>query len=94
MMGTQQGGKQLKFGVTAQIADLYHAVEQHMDGARLSDQGKASLRFFINKVAVRAGYIYPAERNRIPDWVMHDLTRRLEDRQKDAALRLSSRCWR
>ncbi len=48
-------------GGTAQIADLYSAVEQHMDGARLSDQGKASLRFFINTVAVKAGYIYPAD---------------------------------
>src|SRR5262249_33432708 len=54
-------------GGTAQIADLYHAVEQHMDGGRLSDQGKASLRFFINKVAVKAGYVYPADPT-TPGW--------------------------
>ena len=46
---------------TAQMVDLYQAVEQHMDDARLSEQGKASLRFFINKVAVKAGYVYPAD---------------------------------
>lgn len=50
-------------GGTAQMADLYKAVEQHMHGAKLSDQGKASLRFFINKVAVKASYVYPADPN-------------------------------
>lgn len=48
-------------GGIAQMADLYQAVEQHMGGAKLSDQGKASLRFFINRVAVKAGYVYPAD---------------------------------
>jgi len=57
----------LTHGGIAQMADLYHAVEQHMDGAKLSDQGKASLRFFINKVAVKAGYVYPADPT-IPGW--------------------------
>lgn len=54
-------------GGTAQIIDCYKAVEQHMNGAKLSDQGKASLRFFINKVAVKAGYVYPANPS-LPGW--------------------------
>lgn len=45
----------------AQMADIYKAIEQRMNGAKLSDQGKASLRFFINKVAVKAGYVYPSD---------------------------------
>lgn len=49
------------------IGDLYKVVEHHMNGATLSEQGKASLRFFINKVAVRAGYIYPADPS-TPGW--------------------------
>lgn len=52
-----------KQGGSASIGDLYHAVEAHMHGAQLSEQGKASLRYFINKVAVKAGYVYPAEPN-------------------------------
>src|SRR5262245_1372750 len=46
-------------GGSAPMADLYAAVERRMAGRKLSYQGRASLRFFINRVAVRAGYIYP-----------------------------------
>src|SRR5258708_7643984 len=38
-----------------------------MGGAHLSTQGKASLRFFVNRVAVEAGYIYPYEKDN-PGW--------------------------
>lgn len=33
----------------------------------LSDQGRASLRFFVNRIVVRAGYIYPQEKEQ-PGW--------------------------
>lgn len=46
-------------GGTAQMSDIYAAVEQCMNGAMLSEQGKASLREYVNRKAVKAGYIYP-----------------------------------
>ena len=46
-------------GGTAQISDIYAAVEQRMNGAMLSEQGRASLREYVNRKAVNAGYIYP-----------------------------------
>jgi hypothetical protein len=46
-------------GGMAQIADIYAAVERHMGGVMLSEQGKASLREYVNRKAVNAGYIYP-----------------------------------
>ena len=54
-------------GGTAHMPDIYEAVEQNMNGAKLSAQGKASLRFFINKIAVKAGYVYPADPS-TPGW--------------------------
>lgn len=54
-------------GGSAPMDVLYTAVEQHMNGAKLSVQGKASLRYFINRVAVQAGYVYPADQV-TPGW--------------------------
>lgn len=54
-------------GGKAEMPDLYAAVERHMNGQRLSAQGRASLRFFINKVATEAGYIYPHDPDN-PGW--------------------------
>jgi hypothetical protein len=51
----------------ADIKEIYSVVEDRMDGNKLSDQGKASLRFFINKVAVEAGLVYPFDKNS-PGW--------------------------
>lgn len=54
-------------GGHASMKDLYGAVEQAMHGSRLSAAGKASLRFFINRVAVKAGYVYPYD-SANPGW--------------------------
>lgn len=56
-------------GGEAQMAELYAAVEERLRprGLALSDQGRASLRFFINKVAVEAGYLYPHDKAK-PGW--------------------------
>jgi hypothetical protein len=56
-------------GGEAQMADLYDALEECVRplGFTLSDQGRASLRFFVNRVAVEAGYVYPHDKNR-PGW--------------------------
>jgi hypothetical protein len=32
-------------------------------GWKLSEQGRASLRFYVNRVAVKAGYVYPHDKN-------------------------------
>lgn len=45
---------------SASISEIYEAVEKEMSGNHLDDQGKASLRRFINTVAVRAGFVYPS----------------------------------
>jgi hypothetical protein len=51
------------------MAELYKPLERCLNenGQTLSDQGKASYRFFINKVAVEAGYLYPYEKDQ-PGW--------------------------
>ena len=54
-------------GGTADTGQIYSAVERRMAPMTLSHQGKSSLRFFVNKVAVKAGYIYPHDKSR-PGW--------------------------
>ena len=43
----------------AQMAEIYTAMEERLDGRVLSEQGRASLRRLINWNAVRAGFVYP-----------------------------------
>jgi hypothetical protein len=59
----------IRRGGTAQTPDIYQAVDAVLAsrGMSLSEQGKASLRFFINKVAVDAGYVYRHDPNS-PGW--------------------------
>lgn len=49
-------------GGSATMSQIIHALESALttrdSQSRLSEQGKASLRFFVNKVAVDAGYVY------------------------------------
>ena len=56
-------------GGKAKMADLYGPLNAVLkeDGKTLSYQGKSSYRFFINRVAVEAGYVYPHDRNS-PGW--------------------------
>ena len=54
-------------GGSASIEKIYAAVEHLMSGKNLSQQGKASLRFFVNNVAVKAGFIYPHDKTN-PGW--------------------------
>lgn len=56
-------------GGRAEMADLYKAVNAELTskGKCLSLQGRASLRFFINTVAVKAGYILPYDKKN-PGW--------------------------
>lgn len=55
-------------GGEAQMADIYDAVDDRLpEDCALSDQGRASLRFFVNRVAVQAGYVYPHDKSH-PGW--------------------------
>lgn len=59
----------IRRGGRAKTGDLYPTVESTLNakGFTLSEQGKASLRFFINKVAVDAGYVHPHDKA-APGW--------------------------
>jgi hypothetical protein len=56
-------------GGSARTGDFYEALEKVLGprGMALSEQGKSSLRFFINKVAVQAGYVRAHDPNS-PGW--------------------------
>ena len=56
-------------GGVAMMCDIYEAVEAVLNpkGFTLSEQGRASLRFYVNKVAVNAGYLHPHDKES-PGW--------------------------
>ncbi len=54
-------------GGKTSIEDIYQAVEEHMNGYVLSEQGKASLRTFINRDAVEKDYVHPYDSQK-PGW--------------------------
>lgn len=56
-------------GGTARMNQIYDAVNHRLNAnnCKLSSQGEASLRFYVNRVAVKAGYIYPYDKNH-PGW--------------------------
>lgn len=49
------------------MVEIYLAVEESIDGIQLSDQGRASLRRYVNYNAVEAGYVYPYDKDN-PGW--------------------------
>lgn len=51
----------------ATTQQIYEAVEAHLEGKHLSEQGKASLRRLVNWVATRAGFVYPFDHSN-PGW--------------------------
>jgi hypothetical protein len=58
-----------ELGGVAQMQELYSAMEAVLNpqGMTLSKQGKSSLRFFVNRVAVQKGYIYRHDKQN-PGW--------------------------
>lgn len=54
-------------GGSASTKALYDALEAQMAGKKLSLQGKSSLRYFVNKVAVEQGYVHPYDKAK-PEW--------------------------
>ena len=70
----------LRLGGRARTSDLYAALDRvlnHRD-LTLSRQGKDSLRFFINRNAVRAGYVHPHDEND-PGWRITEAGREAAD---------------
>lgn len=61
--------RMIERGGEAQMPDIYEAVEARIrpKGFALSKQGRASLRFFVNTVAVQASYVYPHDKEN-PGW--------------------------
>jgi len=57
----------VEHGGSATVPQIYAAVEAHMGGRRLSQQGKDSLRTFINREAVNKGLVYPYDEQN-PVW--------------------------
>ena len=68
----------------AQTRDMYDAIESAINpiGFTLSDQGRSSLRFFVNKVAVDAGYVYPHDKE-APGWRITSQGREFLERAAD-----------
>ena len=62
-------------GGTAASSDLYEPIERHMNGVKLSKNGKAAVRYFINKVAVDRGLVF-AHDPTMPGWRITDAGRR------------------
>ena len=60
----------------ADIAHVLHARAETLDWRRLVDRFGRHWRVLFSHL-VLFGFIYPAERARIPAWVMNELTRRL-----------------
>lgn len=58
-----------RLGGKAEMKQLYSALEKEMGGKKLSEQGRASFRFYVNKIAVKAGLIYPYDRTN-PGWFL------------------------
>lgn len=54
-------------GGSATTAELYAAVEENMGGATLSANGRACVREYVNRYAVRAGLVLPHSPDR-PGW--------------------------
>ena len=56
-------------GGVSEMPAIYSTVEADMrrNGFTLSIQGKASLRFYVNRVAVKAGFVLPYDKNN-PGW--------------------------
>jgi hypothetical protein len=49
----------MQLGRAAETTELYAAVERHLSGNTLSEQGRSSLRNFINKTSVARGWVEP-----------------------------------
>jgi hypothetical protein len=62
-------------GGTASSGHFYEAIEHHMSGHKLSFQGRASLRYFVNRVAVERGLVF-AHDPTVPGWRITDAGRR------------------
>jgi hypothetical protein len=68
----------------ADIAHLLRSYGDRLDWRRLLSRFDRHWRVLLSHL-VMFGFVYPAERGRIPDWVMRDLTGRLQREYQSAA---------
>jgi hypothetical protein len=61
----------------ADVLHLFRARADALDWRRLLERFGAYWRVFYSHL-VLFGFVYPGERSRIPDWLLHELTGRLE----------------
>lgn len=60
----------------ADVAHLIHACGYHLDWQHLIDRVGPNWRVLYSHL-ILYGFIYPAERDKVPDWVLLELSRRL-----------------
>jgi hypothetical protein len=68
----------------ADVAHLLHARGLELDWPRLLERFGEHWRVLLSHM-VLFGFIYPAEREKLPAWVMQELTRRLAEETRDNA---------
>jgi hypothetical protein len=68
----------------ADVAHLLRACGPDLDWPRLLERFGEHWRVLLGHL-VLFGFIYPAERRKVPAWVMHELTRRLDAETRDGA---------
>jgi hypothetical protein len=61
----------------ADVAHILRARAEHLDWSRLLQRFGIHWRVLLSHLTL-FGFIYPAERDKIPDWVMHELLHRLQ----------------
>lgn len=67
----------------ADVAHLLHACAAHLDWPRLLQRFGPNWRVLMSHL-VLFGFIYPAERRRVPEWVMENLMQRLRDEAQES----------
>lgn len=68
----------------ADIAHIFRACAEQIDYRRLIDLFGGHWRLLLNQL-ILFGFVYPGERDKIPQWVLTELLRRLMDESGSAA---------
>jgi len=68
----------------ADVAHLLRACAEDLDWPRLLRRFDPQWRVLFSHL-VLFGFIYPSERSRIPNWILQELTSRLQDEMRSAA---------
>jgi hypothetical protein len=75
----------------ADVAHLLRACSQQLDWSRLVDRFGSHWRILLSHL-ILFGFIYPAEQERIPNWVMQELLQRLQSEMNGTAASADQLC--